>query len=52
MAKLAQCYVQAEGMGDKVKIIQGDIFKEDFSKATVVTMYLLPELNLRCGRRS
>jgi SAM-dependent methyltransferase len=47
MAKLAQCYVQAEGVGNKVKIIQGDIFKEDFSKATVVTMYLLPELNLR-----
>jgi hypothetical protein len=47
MAKLAQCFVQAEGVGDKVKIIQGDIFKEDFSKATVVTMYLLPELNLR-----
>ena len=47
MAKLAQCYVQAEGAGDKVKIIQGDIFKEDFSKATVVTMYLLPELNMR-----
>jgi hypothetical protein len=47
MAKLAQCFVQAEGVADKVKIIQGDIFKEDFSKATVVTMYLLPELNIR-----
>jgi hypothetical protein len=47
MARLAQCYVLAEGMGDRVKIIQGDVFKEDFSKATVVTMYLLPELNLR-----
>jgi hypothetical protein len=47
MAKLAQCFVQAEGVGNKVKIIQGDIFKEDFSKATVITMYLLPELNLR-----
>jgi SAM-dependent methyltransferase len=47
MARLAQCYVQADGMTGKVKIIQGDIFKEDFSKATVVTMYLLPELNLR-----
>lgn len=46
MAKLAQCFVQAEGVADRVKIIQGDIFKEDFSKATVVTMYLLPELNL------
>jgi SAM-dependent methyltransferase len=47
MARLAQCYVQAEGMTGKTRIIQGDIFKEDFSKATVVTMYLLPELNLR-----
>lgn len=47
MVKLAQCMVQAEGVGGKVKIIQGDVFKEDFSKATVVTMYLLPELNLR-----
>ncbi|MBK9243674.1 MAG: class I SAM-dependent methyltransferase [Burkholderiales bacterium] len=47
MARLAQCYVQAEGVTDKVKIVQGDIFKEDFSKATVVTMYLLPELNMR-----
>jgi hypothetical protein len=46
MARLAQCFVQAEGVTDKVRIIQGDIFKEDFSKATVVTMYLLPELNL------
>jgi hypothetical protein len=30
-----------------VRIVHGDIFKEDFSKATVVTMYLLEELNAR-----
>lgn len=47
MAKLAQCYVRADGVANKVKIIQGDIFTEDFSKATVITMYLLPDLNLR-----
>jgi len=46
MAKLASCLVTAEGVGAKTRIIQGDIFKEDFSKATVITMYLLPELNL------
>ncbi len=46
MAKLASCLVTAEGVPSKTKIIQGDIFKEDFSKATVITMYLLPELNL------
>jgi hypothetical protein len=46
MVKLANCMVQVEGAGAKTKIIQGDIFKEDFSKASVITMYLLPELNL------
>jgi hypothetical protein len=46
MVKLAQCLVRAEGVGDRVSIVQGDIFKEDFSSATVVTMYLLPDLNL------
>ena len=47
MAKLAQCYVRAENLAGKTRIILGDVFKEDFSKASVVTMYLLPELNLR-----
>ena len=46
MAKLAQRNVDRSGVADRVKIINGDIFVEDFSKATVVTMYLLPELNL------
>jgi hypothetical protein len=46
MVRLAQCHVQAAGVSGKVTIVQGDIFKEDFRQATVVTMYLLPELNL------
>ncbi len=46
MVKLANCMVQVQGAQGKTRIIQGDIFKEDFSKADVVTMYLLPELNL------
>ena len=47
LARLAQCYVQAEKLGERVRIVQGDIFETDFSTATVVTLYLLPELNLR-----
>lgn len=47
LAKLAQCYVEADGVGKRVRIVQGDIFETDFSSATVVTLYLLPELNLR-----
>ena len=47
MANLGQCLVRAERLTDRVKIVQGDIFETDFSDATVVTLYLLPELNLR-----
>jgi SAM-dependent methyltransferase len=47
MARFAQCLVEVAGVQGKVKIIQGDIFEEDFSSATVVTLYLLPELNLK-----
>jgi SAM-dependent methyltransferase len=47
MAALGQRNAERAGVSKQVKIIQGDIFKEDFSKATVVTMYLLPELNLK-----
>ncbi len=46
MVKLANCMVQVERAQANTRIIQGDIFKEDFSKADVLTMYLLPELNL------
>ena len=35
------------GVGDRASFIQGDIFKEDFSKASVLALYLLPELNLK-----
>jgi hypothetical protein len=35
------------GVQDKVEFRQADIFTADFSNATVVTMYLLPELNLK-----
>jgi len=47
MAALAKRNVERAGVANKVTIIPGDIFKEDFSKATVVTMYLLPDLNLK-----
>jgi hypothetical protein len=47
MAQFARRKVAEAGMNDKVKIITGDIFQEDFSSATVVTLYLLPHLNLK-----
>jgi ribosomal protein L11 methylase PrmA len=37
--------VAKNGVGDRVRIIQGDLFETDISEATVVTLYLLPSLN-------
>jgi SAM-dependent methyltransferase len=45
LAALAQRNAARAGVADKVTIIEGDIFKEDFSQATVVTLYLLPDIN-------
>ncbi|HQZ38624.1 MAG TPA: class I SAM-dependent methyltransferase [Vicinamibacterales bacterium] len=39
--------VEKNGVGDRVKIIQGDLFEQDLSQATVVTLYLLPSLNVK-----
>jgi methyltransferase family protein len=47
LVKLAQCYVRAEELTDKVEIRQADIFETDFSRATVLTLYLLTDLNLK-----
>ena len=47
LADLARRLADRAGVSDRVRIVAGDIFKEDFSQATVVTMYLLEELNLQ-----
>jgi SAM-dependent methyltransferase len=38
---------KAANVTDKVKFEQADLFKTDFSKASVVTLYLLPAVNLK-----
>jgi tRNA G37 N-methylase Trm5 len=39
--------VKKNDVGDRVKIVQGDLFQQDLSEATVVTLYLLPSLNVK-----
>jgi SAM-dependent methyltransferase len=51
LAALAQSRVLGAGLASRARIVQGDLFKFDFSSATVVTMFLLPELNLRLRDR-
>lgn len=46
-ARFAQGDVIKAGVADRAKVIEGDIFVTDFTEANVVTMYLLPHLNLK-----
>ena len=39
--------VRKAGVENRVEIREGDLFEQDFSDATVVTLYLLPDLNMR-----
>ena len=47
MVSLSTKNAEKAGMGDKVKFIKADIFETDFNEATVITMYLLPSLNIK-----
>jgi len=43
----ANANAKKEGVTDKVTFLQADLFETDISRATVVTLYLLPSLNVK-----
>ena len=45
--KEAKENAQKEGVTDRVEFRQGDLFDTDLSKASVVTLYLLPSVNMK-----
>ena len=47
MVELSKRNAQKEGVTARAEFIRGDIFETDFSKANVLTLYLLPSLNLK-----
>ncbi len=47
MVEVSRRNAEQAGVAQLARFEQGDIFATDFSDATVVAMYLLPELNLR-----
>ena len=47
LVELSRRNAAKEGIGDRAAFVEGDVFETDFSKATVITLFLLPELNLR-----
>jgi SAM-dependent methyltransferase len=45
--KEAEANLKAAGVGDRVRFLNEDLFQASISEATVVTLYLLPSLNLK-----
>jgi SAM-dependent methyltransferase len=45
--KNARANAERAGVADRITFIEQDLFKTDVRPATVVTLYLLPELNVR-----
>jgi Methyltransferase domain len=47
MVKLAQDNAQKAGVAERASFRRADIFQTDFSQASVITLYLLPALNMK-----
>jgi len=47
MVEHAKRAAQNEGVAGKATFAKADLFQSDFSEATVITMFLLPEINLK-----
>ena len=47
MVELSRQNAAKAGVSDKATFVKADLFESDFSKATVITMFLLPDINLR-----
>jgi precorrin-6B methylase 2 len=47
MVALAKQNAEKAGVADRASFMKADIFESDFSQATVITLFLLPQLNMR-----
>jgi len=47
MVELSKRNAAKEGVAEKATFVKADLFESDFSKAQVVTMFLLPSINLK-----
>jgi precorrin-6B methylase 2 len=47
MVELSKQNATKEGVGDKATFVKADLYETDLSKATVITMFLLPDINLK-----
>jgi SAM-dependent methyltransferase len=47
MVELSKRNAEKEGVSERAQFVKADLFETDFSKATVITMFLLPDINLK-----
>jgi len=47
MVELSKHNAEKAGVSARAKFVKADLFESDFSQATVITMYLLPNLNIK-----
>lgn len=47
MVELSQQNAKREGVAARARFVKADLFETDFSEATVITMFLLPAINLK-----
>lgn len=47
MVELSKRNAAKEGVSDRAEFVKADLYETDFSKATVVTLFLLPEINYK-----
>jgi len=47
MVELSKRNAAKEGVSDKASFVKADLFESDFSQAQVITMFLLPSINIK-----
>jgi SAM-dependent methyltransferase len=47
LVELSRRNARKAGVGGKASFVKADLFETDFSEASVITMFLLPEINLK-----
>ena len=51
LVELSRRTAKLEGVAARAEFVKADLFESDFSKATVITMFLLPDINLKLRPR-
>ena len=47
MVELSKANAEKAGVSDKATFMKADLFESDFGQATVITMFLLPQINMK-----